>query len=106
MTLEKECGNIPFAITLGIYGLTFHTHYESDLKTAYEYIKNTKFRINKIFDLYVTTEDKRDETWQSKHDKQINELTEITITEEAKPAPNSTLPKAGRSWWQKLLGSD
>lgn len=109
VTLEKECGNIPFAITLGIYGLMFHTHYESNLKTAHEYVENTKFRINKIFDLYVTPEDKRDESWQSKHDKQINELaemTEITMTKEAKPAANSTLPKARRSWWQQLFDSE
>src|SRR5690606_34632404 len=24
ITLEKDCGNIPFAVTLGIYGLMFH----------------------------------------------------------------------------------
>ena len=108
VTLEKECGNIPFAITLGIYGLMFHTHYESELKTAHEYIENTKFRINKILDLYETPKDKQDEYWQSKHDRRINELAEMNetlITEEEKPAANSTLPKAGRSWWQKLFGS-
>jgi hypothetical protein len=32
-------------------------------------------------------------------------LTEKQMTEK-KPAYNSTLPKAGRSWWQKLFGSE
>ncbi len=108
VTLEKDCGNIPFAITIGIYGLMFHTHFESDLKIAEEYIIDSKFRINKIFDLYDVPEEKRSEFWQTKHDRQINELaemTETTITEE-KPAANSTLPKAGRSLWQKLFGSE
>lgn len=108
VTLEKDCGNIPFAITIGIYGLMFHTHFESNLKIAEEYIMDTKFRINKIFDLYDVPEEKRSEFWQTKHERQINELaemTEATITEE-KPAANSTLPKAGRSWWQKLFGSE
>lgn len=108
VTLEKVCGDIPFAITIGIYGLLFHTHYESDLTTAHEYIENTKFRINKIFDLYETPKDKQDEHWRSKHDRQIYELAEMnetTITSEEKPAASSTLPKAGRSWWQKLFGS-
>lgn len=108
VTLEEDCGNIPFAITIGIYGLMFHTHFESDLKLAEEYIIDSKFRINKIFDLYDVPEEKRSEFWQTKHERQINELaemTEATITEE-KPAANSTLPKAGRSWWQKLFGSE
>jgi hypothetical protein len=108
VTLEKDCGNIPFAITIGIYGLMFHTHFESDLKIADEYITDSKFRINKIFDLYDVPKEKRSEFWQTKHERQINELaemTEATITAE-KPAPNSTLPKAGRPWWQKLFGSE
>ena len=90
VTLEKDCGNIPFAITIGIYGLMFHTHFESNLKIAEEYIADTKFRINKIFDLYDVPEEKRSEFWQTKHERQINELaemTEATITEE-KPAAN------------------
>ena len=34
ITLEKECGSIPFVITIGIYGLMFHTHYESELEKS------------------------------------------------------------------------
>ncbi|MBE9577245.1 hypothetical protein [Flavobacterium proteolyticum] len=108
LTLEKECGSIPFAITIGIYGLMFHTHFESELEKANEYVTETKYRVNKIFDLYDVSEDKRDDYWHSKHDKKINELaemTEMSVTKE-KPAHNSTLPKAGRSWWQKLFGSE
>lgn len=108
ITLEKECGNIPFAITIGIYGLMFHTHFESELEKACEYVSQTKYRVNKIFDLYDVSEDKRDDYWHSKHDKKINELaemTETTFTEE-KPVGNSTLPKTGRTWWQKLFCSE
>ncbi len=108
VTLEKNCGNIPFAITIGIYGLMFHTHFESDFKMAEEYIIGSKVRINKIFDLYHVPEENRNTFWHTKHDRQINELAEMTetiITEE-KPAANSTLPKARRSWRQKLFGSE
>lgn len=76
VTLEKDCGNIPFAITLGIYGLMIHTQYESDLKRAEEYVEYSKCRINKIFDLYDISEEKRSKLWQTKHDRQIHELTE------------------------------
>jgi len=89
VTLEKDCGNIPFAITIGIYGLMFHTHFESDLKIVEEYIIDSKFRINKIFDLYDVPEEKRSEFWQTKHEKKIYELAEMTIITEEKPAANS-----------------
>ena len=108
VTLEKDCGNIPFAITIGIYGLMLHTHFEIDLKIAEEYIMDSKFRINKIFQLYDVPEEKRNEFWQTKHDRQINELAEMTETTdtEEKLAVSSTLTKAGRSWWQKLFRSE
>ena len=107
ITLEKECGIIPFAITIGIYGLMFHTHFESELEKANEYVNQTKYRVNKIFDLYDVSEDKRDDFWHSKHDKKINELAEMTETSvtEEKPAANSTLPKAGLRWWLKLFSN-
>jgi len=106
VTLEKECGNIPFAITIGIYGLMFHTHFESNLEKANEYITEAKFKINKIFDLYEVPEERRNDFWQSKHDRQINELADITetiITEEKIPT-DSPIRKTGTSWWQKLFG--
>jgi hypothetical protein len=107
ITLEKECGNIPYAITIGIYGLMFHTHFESDIEKANEYVALAKYRINKIFDLYGIVEDKRDGHWHSKHDKKIYELaemTEIPIAEK-KPAPVIAFPKARPKWWKKLFNS-
>lgn len=108
ITLEKECGNVPFAITIGIYGLMFHTHFESDLKIAKEYIADSKFKINKIFELYDVPKEKRNEFWQTKHDRQINELTEITetIVSEEKTTTKIILPKARHSWLHKLFGFD
>lgn len=109
VTLEKECGNIPFAITLGIYGLMFHTHFESDKNKATDYVERKKNLINKVFELYDIPEEKRDTHWNDKHNKLIDKLadmTEVQIAEEQKPAANSTLPKAGRSWWQKLFSSE
>ncbi len=107
ITLERECGSIPFAITIGIYDLMFHTHYENELEKANEYVIQTKYRVNKIFDLYDVAEDKRDNFWHFKHGKKINELAEMTETPiaERKPAVNSTLPKARLKWWQKLFSN-
>lgn len=77
VTLEKECGNIPFAITLGIYGLMFHTHFESDNKQAYEYVELKKNQINKVFELYDIAEEKRDSYWDDKHHKLMHILADM-----------------------------
>jgi hypothetical protein len=107
ITLEKKSGNALFAVTIGIYGLMFHTHFESDLDKANNYINNAKFRINKIFDLYEVPEERRSDYWKTKHNSQINELAEVKemrITGE-KITPHSKVSKTGTSWWQRLLGS-
>ncbi len=78
ITLEKDCGNIPFAVTLGIYGLMFHTHFDSDLDNAHIFIKNSKSKINKIFEMYHLSEEKRTALWKTKHGKLIEELAEMT----------------------------
>ncbi|MGN6421507.1 MAG: hypothetical protein ACTHMC_28595 [Pseudobacter sp.] len=78
ITLEKECGNIPFAVTIGIYGLMFHTHFDSSLESANTFMKYSKFRINKVFELYNMPEIERNELWQTKHDRLIKELAEMT----------------------------
>lgn len=104
ITLEKECGNIPFAITIGIYGLMFHTHFESELEKANEYVDQTKYRVNKIFDLYDVSEDRRDDHWHYKHNKKLNEVAEIAESSDTKKAEtNITFQKARRTWWQKLF---
>lgn len=78
ITLEKDCGNIPFAVTLGIYGLMFHTHFDSSLDNAHTFIKYSKGKINRVFEMYLLPEERRTDFWQSKHDKLIEELAEMT----------------------------
>jgi hypothetical protein len=77
ITLEKDCGNIPFAVTLGIYGLMLHTHFDSSLDRVHLFIKISKSKINKIFEMYQSPEEKRVDLWQTKHDKLIEELAEM-----------------------------
>jgi len=77
ITLEKDCGDILFAVTFGIYGLMLHTHFESSQGEASRYISETKLKINKIFELYSRPEEQRNDNWQIKHDRLINELADI-----------------------------
>ena len=76
ITLEKECGNIPFAVTIGIYGLMFHTHFDSELESVHSFIMKTKHKINKVFEMYNLPEKERTEFWHTKHDRLIEELGE------------------------------
>ncbi len=78
ITQEKDCRGIPFAITLGIYGLMCHTHFESELQKANEYVEDSKHRINRIFEMYDAPEDRQNEYWQTKLDKMINDLAKMT----------------------------
>jgi hypothetical protein len=80
ITLEKECMGIPFAITLGIYGLMMHTHFESNLDDASKYIDQSKIKINKILELYTLDPTKQDNDWQTKLNNMINELAEINLS--------------------------
>src|SRR5882762_9356548 len=50
ITLEQDCyHNMPFAITYGIYGLLFHTHFKTQLDQAEQYIVWVKSTMNKVF---------------------------------------------------------
>ncbi len=48
ITLEEGCGNIPFAITCGNYGLMVHTSFANDITEALQKFKNMQKEINDI----------------------------------------------------------
>jgi hypothetical protein len=80
ITLEKDCKNIPFAVTLGIYGLMVHTHFDGHPDSVNMFIKSSKNKINRIFELYHIPEDRRSGLWQFKVNRLIAELAELTNT--------------------------
>jgi len=76
ITLEIDCGDISFAVTLGIYGLLLHTHFDNNLENSHKFIKEAKNKINMVFEMYNVPEERRSDLWQGKHDRLINELAE------------------------------
>ncbi len=74
---DEKGESIPFAITFGIYGLMFHTHYESIFELVNERISQTKLKIEAIFELYEIDEAKRDTTWYQAHNKIMDALVEM-----------------------------
>ncbi|GFP76415.1 hypothetical protein [Clostridium fungisolvens] len=58
ITIEKNCGNIPFGITAGIYGLMVHTAYASSIEEANEKYSKMKIDIEKALKFYENEEHK------------------------------------------------
>lgn len=79
ITLLENYNGISFAITLAIYGMMSHTHFENELEEANEYIQVSQHRINRIFEMYDVPVDRQNEYWQTKLDKMINQLIETNI---------------------------
>ncbi|GAA6767038.1 hypothetical protein AAFH68_29860 [Flavobacterium sp. CGRL1] len=74
ITIETNAGNIPFAITFGIYGLMFHTEFFSDKETAVEYFERKKNEIDIILEMFETPEDNQDTEWENKKDEYLEKL--------------------------------
>lgn len=76
VTIEKGGDIAPYSVTLGIYGLMFHTHFASSEIEAKKFMDFAMKKIEEIFALYETIESERDTIWHDRHDSLISELSE------------------------------
>lgn len=76
VTIEKNGDIAPYSVTLGIYGLIFHTHFTSTEIEAKKVMAFAVKKIDEIFTLYETAESERDATWDDEHDRLLSELSE------------------------------
>jgi hypothetical protein len=76
ITIEKDGSIAPYAITLGIYQLMFHTHFANKMNDANKFVEFAKFKIQDIFYHYEIIEELRDEYWQRQLDQLLRELSE------------------------------
>jgi hypothetical protein len=75
ITVEKDTENAPYAITFGIYGLMFHTHFKSGPEEVELYLHWVKSTMYKVFVLYDQDEKSRSDEWYHEHDRLVHELT-------------------------------
>jgi len=75
ITIEKDGQISPFSITMGIYGLTFHTNFYSTFEKADDDFQWFKLKIEEILNLFEIKEEKRDSDWNGKHNQLLYELT-------------------------------
>lgn len=76
VTLEQKTDIAPFATTLGVYGLMFHTRYDSNEVDAKIFIEQTIQKIDTLLDMYDIPEEKRNKAWNEKHNNLTQELAE------------------------------
>lgn len=76
VTIEKDGDIAPYSVTLGIYGLMFHTHFDSTEIEAKRFMGFAVKKIDETFALYETAESERNKTWHDKHERLLSELAE------------------------------
>ena len=76
ITIEKETDIAPFAVSLGVYEIMFHTDFFSTETDAKDFVFKSKKKIENFFRHLEVSENQQDEDWR----KVYNELVE-TIAE-------------------------
>jgi len=76
VTFEKDGDIAPYSVTIGIYGLMFHTHFASTDIDAKMFMESSMKKIDEVFTLYETAESERDTTWHDNHNSLLSELAE------------------------------
>ncbi len=78
ITLEEKTQTAPFAITLGIYGLMFHTAWFGEREKADDAFYAAQFYIWKIFEHHLKPEAERNEEWKLRLDNYLQKLTDFS----------------------------
>lgn len=74
VTLEDKGDTAPCSITIGIYGLTFHTEFFSTSDHGQKCFDFFKEKIEQIIDHYLNADQKQDSTWTNKLNQLMDEL--------------------------------
>ncbi len=77
VTLEGKGHIAPFSITLGIYGLMFHTEFFSTLDEGQRCFELYKEKTEVILALFEIDETERDANWRAKQNQLMDEIMAI-----------------------------
>jgi len=76
ITIEQDAEYSPFAVTIGVYGIMFHSHpCGSELK-AREFAEETRQRIENLFNHLSIPEDQQDSEWAETFNKMTGYISE------------------------------
>ena len=76
VTIEKDGTIAPYSVTLGIYGLMFHTHFTGTIEKAQLFATFAKQKIDQIFDHHNIAGPQRDVSWNDQLNILLEELSE------------------------------
>ncbi len=76
ITIEKNGQVAPFSVTLGIYGVMFHTYFCSSENEAHKFRDKSIKKIDEVFEMLNVDEYKRDQLWNEKYYQKLDEMCE------------------------------
>ncbi|MDG4714556.1 hypothetical protein [Winogradskyella marincola] len=74
VSLEENCYNAPYAITIGIYGVMFHTDFQDNLKASKLKYELLKHKIELVLNHLAIDEEKRKEDWNILFNNMLDDL--------------------------------
>lgn len=74
VTLEQSGETAPVSITMGIYGVMFHTEFFGAIDHAQKCFDLYKNKIDEIIEHYEVVESNRNEAWAIRHDQLMDEI--------------------------------
>jgi hypothetical protein len=77
VTIEKGGDIAPYSVTVGIYGLMFHTAFSSSLDEAENQVEILKQKIEAVFSLLDVRDSERDNTWDDQYEARMNEIVAV-----------------------------
>lgn len=77
VTLEDKGHTAPFSITLGVYGLMFHTEFFSTADQGQRCFDLYKDKIEQVINHYSIEESERGDTWTKRHNEMMDEILNV-----------------------------
>lgn len=76
ITIEKETDNAAFAVSLGVYGIMFHTDFFSTETDAKDFVFESKKKIENLFRHLEVSENQQDEDWRKVYNELVEKIAE------------------------------
>ena len=76
ITIEKETDIAPFAVTLGVYGIMFHTDFFPAESEARNFVFESMKKIENLFKHLEVPENQQDRNWNEIYNRLVEKLAE------------------------------
>ncbi len=77
ISIEKETSIAPYATTLGVYGVMFHTKFDGSEAAAKQFVFRSIQKIEKLLNLLSIPGEKQDKEWKDSFNTLVEEIAEV-----------------------------